>query len=141
MNIYSVSTRHRPLVPGVVVCAMAFLTASSWTVARAHSPLPGTAHCEPTSLPKVPEVSDFRLLEQSGRFHPLDRVNAARAVVLRIAGNSRPVFRQNAANIKALRDQFPEVQIWMLHANPKDDRASIVEEANNFADPLIEPTR
>jgi len=119
-------------MPAVVVCATAFLTASSWTVARADSPFQATEPSERASVPKAPEVSDFSLLDQNGRFHQLHRADGARAVVLMIAGNGCPVVRQNAAKLKALRDQFPQVQFWMLNANPQDDRASILEEANEF---------
>ena len=119
-------------MPAVAVCATAFLTASSWTVARGDAPPQPSETSKPASVPKAPEVSDFSLLDQNGRFHQLHRVDGARAGVLMIAGNGCPVVRQNAAKLKALRDKFPQVQFWMLDANPQDDRASMLEEANEF---------
>lgn len=116
----------------VVVCATTFLMASSWTVARADSSLQARGSSEPASVPKAREVSDFSLLDSNGRFHRLHRADGARAVVLMIAGNGCPVVRQNAAKLKALRDKFPQVRFWMLNANPQDDRAGILEEANEF---------
>src|SRR5689334_12575262 len=127
-----ISMRLRTLMPAVVLYATALLTASSWTVARADSPPQASESSEPTSVPKTREVSDFSLLDQNGRFHQLHRVDGARAVVLMVAGNGCPVVRQNAAKLKALRDKFPQAQFWMLNANPQDDRASILEEANQF---------
>jgi peroxiredoxin len=132
MKTDSVSTRLRTLLPAVVLCATAFLTASSWTAARADAPLQTSESSKPTLAPKAQEVGDFSLLDQKGRFHELRRVDGARAVVLMIAGNGCPVVRQNAAKLKALRDKFPQVQFLMLNANPQDDRASILEESNEF---------
>ena len=84
------------------------------------------------STAKAPEVGDFSLLDQNGRIHQLRRSYGARAVVLMVQGNGCPVVRQNAAKLHSLREAFPKVQFWMLNANPQDDRASIVEEANEF---------
>ncbi len=132
MKTDSVSKRLRTLLPAVVLCATAFLAASSWTTARADAPLQTSESSKPASAPKAQEVGDFSLLDQKGRFHELRRVDGARAVVLMIAGNGCPVVRQNAAKLKALRDKFPQVQFLMLNANPQDDRASILEESNEF---------
>ncbi len=132
MKTNSLLTHLRTLLRAVVVCATAFLVASSGTVARGDAPLPPGETGQPAAAPKAPEVGDFSLLDQNGRFHQLRRVDGARAVVLMIGGNGCPVVRQNAAKLKALRDKFPEAQFWMLNANPQDDRASILAEANEF---------
>ena len=84
------------------------------------------------SMPPEQEVGDFSLLDQYGRFHQLRRPDGARAVVLMVAGNGCPIVRQNLAKLQALRKKFPTVRFWMLNANPQDDRASILAEANEF---------
>jgi hypothetical protein len=96
-------------------------------LAESHAQAAEAAPSEPRQ-----EVGDFALLDQNGRFHQLRRQHDARAVVLMIAGNGCPVVRQNVSKLQALRRRFPEVQFWMLDANPQDDAASILAETREF---------
>jgi len=54
--------------------------------------------------------------------------------VLVTTGNGCPIARESVPKLKALRKKFSgkKVVFWMLDANPQDDRASVVAEANEF---------
>jgi hypothetical protein len=100
--------------------------------------LPARAESEeaaPRTLQSNPdEVGDFALLDQEGRFHQLRRRTDSRALVLVTTGNGCPIARESVPKLKALRKKFSgkKVVFWMLDANPQDDRASVVAEANEF---------
>src|SRR5262245_15235219 len=82
-------------------------------------------------------ANNFRLIDHQGRSHELyyhAGFNFATntAVVLIFTGNSCPNVQQLISTIKSLRDQYAPrgVLFWMLDANARDSRSSIVAEAN-----------
>jgi peroxiredoxin len=85
--------------------------------------------------PAAPEaVPNFSLFDYRGQYHELHRANS-KVVVLFIAGNGCPIVRQSISKIRSLRGKFADkgVVVWMLNANPQDDRESIAEEAKEFS--------
>lgn len=89
----------------------------------------------PVGKAAAPKVENFRLLDHEGRSHELYREGEARAIVLFIGGNGCPIVRQSISTLKTLRERFgsQKVVFKMINANPQDDRASIAEEAKEFA--------
>src|SRR6185436_7444292 len=87
------------------------------------------------ATPRAPseEVINFALLDHHGQCHELRRADAV-AVVLFFTGNGCPIARQSIWKLKALQQRYLErgVALWMVNANPQDDRVSIVHEAEAF---------
>lgn len=83
------------------------------------------------------EVLNFALLDHRGRHQELRR-SEGRALVIFFTGNGCPIARHSIGKLKTLQQRYLErgVTFWMINANPQDDRASIVEEAEAF---LSEP--
>jgi peroxiredoxin len=84
------------------------------------------------------QIINFALLDHRGRCHELRRTGAG-VVVLFFTGNGCPVARQSIWKLRMLQQHYQErsVTVWMINANPQDDRASIVQEAEAFrSDPL-----
>ncbi len=84
------------------------------------------------------EVLNFALLDHRGQHHELRRA-PGRAVVIFFTGNGCPIARQSIWKLRTLQHRYLDrgVTVWMINANPQDDRASIAEEAAAFrSDPL-----
>jgi hypothetical protein len=81
-------------------------------------------------LPR-PAVLNFRLLDHQGRSHDLFYHSDARAVVLVFADNTVLRAPERVTALQALRSQFAArgVLLWLINANPAEDRASIAAQA------------
>ena len=79
------------------------------------------------------QAPNFAMLDLRARFFELHR-SGARVVVIFFTENGCPIARQGLRKLRALRDQFPEsdVAIWVVDANPSDDRDSIIKEAKDL---------
>jgi len=101
-----------------------------WSAAFA-AEIPAEREPRPTTPESVP---NFSLFDQRGQYQELHRANA-KVVVLFIAGNGCPIVRQSISKVRSLRSKFAEkgVVVWMLNANPQDDRESIAEEAREYS--------
>src|SRR5712691_3853486 len=68
--------------------------------------------------PAAEEISDFALLDQSGREHRLRRTDA-KVVVLFFTANGCPVAEQSFDRLKALQKRFDHdgVRIWLVDSN------------------------
>lgn len=77
------------------------------------------------------EVPNFALLDQNGEFHELYYYGDAKAVVLYTQGNGCSTVRGDMPALKSIRSSFKEkgVEFFMINANEKEDRESILEEA------------
>jgi peroxiredoxin len=94
-----------------------------------------TAACTSAASAADPtKVGDFALLDQHGKFHQLSWYGDQKAVVLFVQGNGCPIVRNGVHALRALRDEFEsrDVAFFMLNPQMQDDRASILEEANDF---------
>jgi peroxiredoxin len=74
-------------------------------------------------------VSNFMLLDSSGRAHELRR-QAGQAVVVFFTANGCPIARQNIPKLKAVQDNYRArgVTVWLINSNSGDDRSSIQKE-------------
>ena len=87
---------------------------------------------------KAEEIINFALLDHRGQSHELRRADA-RAVVLFFTGNGCAIARQSVWKLRALQQRYLDrgVTVWLINSNPKEDRASLVEEAAALrSDPL-----
>jgi peroxiredoxin len=80
-------------------------------------------------------ISDFSLLDQTGKHHQLSWYGDQKAVVIFVQGNGCPIVRNGNPTLKAIRDEFGEkgVTFFMLNPQSQDNRASIAKEAEEFA--------
>jgi len=78
-------------------------------------------------------VLNFSLIDYRGRHFELHRADA-KVVVLFVAGNGCPIVRQSLTKMRSMRSKFADkgIVVWMLNANPQDDRESIAEEAQTY---------
>lgn len=78
-------------------------------------------------------VVNFSLIDHRGRHFELHRADA-KVVLLFVGGNGCPIVRQSLAKMRSIRGKFADkgVVVWMINANPQDDRESIAEEAQTF---------
>jgi peroxiredoxin len=76
------------------------------------------------------EVSNFALLDYTGRLHELRRAGGD-AVVLFFTANGCPVARKSAGKLKDLNEKFADrgIQFWLVNSNSADDRKSIAQES------------
>src|SRR5689334_2318139 len=76
------------------------------------------------------EVSNFALLDYTGRLHELRRAGGD-AVVLFFTANGCPVARKSAGKLKNLNEKFADrgIQFWLVNSNSADDRKSIAQES------------
>jgi len=78
-------------------------------------------------------VDSFAALDQHGDFHRLTRHADARLVVLYVFADDCPIVRQNASELMALAGELePRVRFLGLDPAPQDDRASILDEAQEL---------
>ncbi len=89
--------------------------------------LPATARNWPD------EVPNFSLLDMRGQYYEFHRTSS-RALVLFFTENGCPIARQYLHQLQVIRDEFPEsdVAIWAVDSNPADDRASLLQEAQEL---------
>lgn len=75
-------------------------------------------------------VSNFTLLDQTGKAHELFYYDDSRAIVIMVHGNGCPVVRNSYQDYVALTEKYRHkgIRFFMLNSNLQDDRASIVEE-------------
>ena len=83
---------------------------------------------------ELPEIGDFSLLDQQGKFHQLSWYGDQKAVVIFIQGNGCPIVRNGAPTLKAIRDEYESqgVAFFMLNPQMQDNRESIAKEAEEF---------
>lgn len=76
-------------------------------------------------------VLDFALLDQDGRFHQLYQHAKARAIVLYTHGAGCPIVRNTLPALRELRAGYrgKGVEVWLINANPQDDREALKREA------------
>ena len=81
------------------------------------------------------KVDNFALLDHRGAAHELHYLSDAQAIVLMVHGNGCPIVRNSLPALAAVRDRYAErgVEFLLLNSNLQDDRASIAEEAEEFA--------
>lgn len=84
-------------------------------------------------LPTI--AHNFRLNDHLGGSHELFRYRESKAIVLFFAGNGCPIVRKSIATLKNVRDAYTGkgVSFLLIDGNPGDDKASVVEEANEFS--------
>ncbi len=91
-----------------------------------------TAYGGEAAAPVV--ADDFALLDHRGRFHRLSRESDAKAIVIYAFGVGCPIVRATAPDLVAWahRSAAAGVRVWLLDANPQDDRTAIATEAEAF---------
>jgi len=79
-------------------------------------------------------INDFSLLDHQGKLHQLSYYRDQKAIVIVVQGNGCPIVRKSVSYLNDLKKQFagPDVVFLMLNANPQDDLAETVQEAEEF---------
>ena len=79
-------------------------------------------------------LGDFTLLDHKGEIHSLYREADAKAIVIIGQGNSCPIVQKYAQTIRELQAEFGPrgVAIFLINANPQDERQSIAKEAEEY---------
>ena len=80
------------------------------------------------------DIPNFALLDQNGEFHELYYYGDSKAIVLYTQGNGCSTVRGDMKTLKAVRTHFKEqgVNFFMINSNEKDDRESILAEAEAY---------
>ncbi len=87
------------------------------------------------AAPETPTVSDFSLLDHSGRFHQLSRYATARAVVLYSYDLACPTSRDGLAFLQETQRSLarPDVVFLAIDASSGDDRETLARESARLA--------
>jgi hypothetical protein len=126
-----------------VLLVLAALGAAGCTrerAAPAEAARPAAAHEVPGGL------GDFTLLDHEGVSHSLYRESDAKAIVIISQGNACPISQKYSGRIHELHDALEKkgVRVWLLNANPQDDRESVIQEAKDYdfgAPILLDPSQ
>ncbi len=123
--------RLRFLIPGLLAAGVAVVL-GGW-LAACSPPAESVLETAPQVQAARDEakVENFALLDHQGRYRELYRQGAASAVVLYVYGRGCPITRAALPELHALADDFAGrgVTVWLIDANPQDDRAALEEEA------------
>jgi peroxiredoxin len=94
-----------------------------------------TAGMSTLSHAAATRISDFSLLDHTGKHHQLSWYGDQKAVVIFVQGNGCPIVRNGNPTLKAIRDEFKDenVTFFMLNPQPQDNRESITREAEEFS--------
>jgi len=95
------------------------------------------APSQDTSLRPADRIGNFRLVDQHDAAHELYRLKDAPAVVIVSHSVADPVSAASVAELAALKQAYPDVEIMMMNSNREDSRTEIRTAAQALGVPVL----